>query len=163
MSDDPITVRALALARDLKKWNQKAFADALGIDKQLITNWKKRRWPPERYAQTATLLGVSVEELMTGVKPPQEAPAAQSTHGFWPTREGAQVGAEWDKIKDESVKQFIQNVIFGHVGAQVRGEAPPTITAPARPTGPQAPVRPSNPSRRMAEKATSTRPTKRTQ
>ncbi|MGL4573947.1 MAG: helix-turn-helix domain-containing protein [Burkholderiaceae bacterium] len=56
--------------------NQTQFGAALGKDPQTITNWKQRGLPPEHYVDVAKVLGVTVEELVTGTPAVKDLAAA---------------------------------------------------------------------------------------
>ena len=62
MSERPID-RALRRARS-RGLNQTELANALGVDPQHITNWKRRGMPPEYHAKSADALDWSVDELL---------------------------------------------------------------------------------------------------
>lgn len=109
-----------------------------GITAGTLSDLEKGRQQGSKHLHhIADTLGLEIKFVETGEGPelkeakeqPQGMPP-NSWPGFWPSSEGAQLGAEWDKIKDESVKRFIFNVVFGHVSAQARGETPPPIQAP---------------------------------
>lgn len=61
--EEPI-VKALRWARE-KGMNQSAFADRVGCTPQDVTNWKKRGMPADWHARVATVLGRSVDELLS--------------------------------------------------------------------------------------------------
>lgn len=117
----------------------------------------------KRLHHIAKALDLNVTYLETGegpelleVKEPSPAMPPNSWPGFWPSSEGAQLGAEWDKIKDESVKRFIFNVVFGHVSAQARGETPPPMPAP--PQTPSVSIKTSPKGHRSRKEAPPKRP-----
>jgi hypothetical protein len=64
--------RALAWARKLGM-NQSAFARAMGVTPQDVTNWKARGMPPEHHAEAARVTHHSIDELVHGI----ELPAAR--------------------------------------------------------------------------------------
>lgn len=78
----------------------------------------------------AQVLGVSVEwltggrgEMLLGNAVRDERPpyiASHSVHGVIVSREGAEVGAEWDKIEGDEYKQLARDFIYGLVAAQKR-------------------------------------------
>lgn len=76
-------------------------------------------------------LGVRPEWLTKGVLPMiategvrevdfAQAAASSSVHGIIVSREGARVGAEWDKIEGEEFKQLAKSLIYSMVAAQKR-------------------------------------------
>lgn len=109
---DVITLRALQLAAD-KGWNQSKFAELIGADKQHVTNWKSRGFPPARYAKTAEVLGITVEELLTGRKDAQESArpsrieeASVAAYNVKVTPEAMLMAAEWSKLPPALQAQF---------------------------------------------------------
>lgn len=55
-------VLALAAKRGL---NQKQFGEVLDVAPANVTNWKKRDLPSHLYAQVASILGISINELLS--------------------------------------------------------------------------------------------------
>jgi len=73
----------------------------------------------------AELLRVHVKWLEEGTGPMEAKermvdPTPFSTHGILVTREGAQVGAEWDKIEGEEYRRLVVEFVEGMVAAQKR-------------------------------------------
>jgi SOS-response transcriptional repressor LexA len=62
MPNTPIE-RALTWAAEMQM-NQSAFARAMGVSPQDVTNWKRRGMPPEHYAKAATVTNRSIDELL---------------------------------------------------------------------------------------------------
>jgi len=83
----------------------------------------------------AEALRCRVQWLETGNLPIEEVPgvreppplARQSVHGIFITREGAEIGAEWDKIEGDEYKQLARDFIYGIVAAQKRASRVPSI------------------------------------
>src|SRR3546814_16059159 len=50
---DVVVAWMLRRAKDVRDWNQTELAQALGIDRQHITNWKKRGVPPRKHTALA--------------------------------------------------------------------------------------------------------------
>lgn len=76
----------------------------------------------------AEALRCRVQWLETGSLPIEEVPgvreppplARQTVHGIFITRDGAEIGAEWDKIEGDEYKQLARDFIYGIVAAQKR-------------------------------------------
>lgn len=134
---DAVTERALRLAKD-KGWNQSEFAEAIGADKQHITNWKKRGFPPARYARTAEVLGVSVEELITGKKPATQVTSASRIaepttrlYGHDVTEEAVMFAKEWEKLTPP-LRAQVQALVHVMVAEIVRDSRGSPVKKPAK-------------------------------
>jgi DNA-binding transcriptional regulator YdaS (Cro superfamily) len=58
------------LEKALQKFDsQQAFADALGVSKQTVSNWKSRGLPAEWVGRVSALAGVSVSDLRPDLFP----------------------------------------------------------------------------------------------
>lgn len=76
----------------------------------------------------AEALDCRVRWLETGDLPMRDVPgvreppalARQSVHGVFVSREGAEVGAEWEKIEGDEMRQLARDFIYGMVAAQKR-------------------------------------------
>ena len=63
---------ALAWAKE-RHWDQSELARRLNVSPAVITNWKTRGLPPERWPEVAAVFGRSVDELIS-VQPAKTAP-----------------------------------------------------------------------------------------
>lgn len=89
--------------------------------------------------EVARALGVRVEWLTTGsglavgpegsymVRDEPRLPVSHSVHGIQVSREGAEIGAEWDKIQGDEYRQLARDFIYGLVAAQKRASRLPTL------------------------------------
>lgn len=76
--------------------------------------------------KVAAALGVRIEWLETGALPMEQlgvrdAPRA-TTHGVHVEREGALLGAEWEKIENTDIRKLVHDFVHGVVAAQKRAE-----------------------------------------
>lgn len=88
----------------------------------------------------AQVLGVNVawlenedgaKEQPLGVREPAPPiPARSLVHGILVTREGALLGAEFDKIEGDEYRQLVHDFVFGMVAAQVRAGRRPGASEP---------------------------------
>lgn len=148
---DMITLRALEIARDKHGWNQAEFADAIGADKQHVTNWKARGFPPARYAKAAQVLGITVEELISGKKQAQDAPhpsrieePSVAAYDVKVTPEAMMFAAEYLKLPKALQSQV--SALVHMMVAELAREARVT------PSGPKTPKTSIKPSQRRTER-----------
>lgn len=125
---DPITLRALQIAKDRYQWNQVEFGKRLGVDKNVVTNWLARKMPGDKQIQAAKVLGVTVEELVTGnaqTNPSDQLASSRIAeerlpyHGHLLTEAEAGFGEEWGKLR-APLKAQIQALVETLVAEQVR-------------------------------------------
>lgn len=93
------------LHRKRLKWAD--LAKALEVSDQVVNNWSRRGVPTARYADIATFLGFSVEELM-GVAPEPKRPApaavAASPEPVY-TKRANDIAKMFDELKDPDVRR----------------------------------------------------------
>lgn len=141
---DPITLRALQLAKERRGWNQMEFGKQLGVEKNVVTNWLARKMPGDKQIQAAKVLGISVEELVTGT--PQTDRLASSRiaedrlpyHGHLLTEAEARFAEEWGRLRPP-LKAQIQALVETLVGEQIREDR----AAKAPKGGPKTSISPS--------------------
>jgi transcriptional regulator with XRE-family HTH domain len=102
----------------------------------------------------AAHLDVPVMWLETGEGPSAQAVSAaireaaaaytspRSVHGINCSPEGAQIGAEWDKIEGEEYRKLARDFVYGLVSAQKRAGRRPGTSLTTRAKGPKPPARP---------------------
>jgi len=135
---DQVTERALKIAKERHGWNQRQFADEIGVDKQHITNWLSRGMPARQHSNVAGKLMISVEELLTGKSSGMPdiigknfvGEAKATYHGHRMSPETARFAAEWEKLRSP-LKAQIQALIETLVGEQVREDRKPPRAPPA--------------------------------
>lgn len=127
---DQVTERALKIAKDKFGWNQRQFAERIGVEKQHVTMWLTRGMPAGRHAKAASELQISIEELLTGEASNQApdfkgagwvAEAKATYHGYQVSPEGARFAAEWEKLRSP-LKAQIQALVETLVAEQKRDE-----------------------------------------
>lgn len=147
-----LTKRVLDLAFHLKKWNLVEFANAMNVEKQHVNNWKERGIPHSRLPKAAQVLGVTVDELLTGVHPvnPPEEPRTVTHWGITVTEAGFLLAKEWDQLQ-EPEKTQIHNLVHGIVGKLRREEVHKTANVSLQPSGRTPSSKPAERSRKSAQ------------
>jgi transcriptional regulator with XRE-family HTH domain len=135
--------RALKIAKEKRGWNQPEFAEAMGVDKQHVTNWKRRGMPASRYEKAARILDITVDELLGGpanaVRSTSRVSDDIGTYGHGVTKEGMAFAREWQKLR-EPLKTQVHTMVETLVAEQVRADS----KAGKGPKGPKsAPTRPN--------------------
>jgi transcriptional regulator with XRE-family HTH domain len=129
--------------REEKKFDRGAFAKLVGIPYSTlaeIENGKQKT--STKLHKIAAQLGVNIEWLETGQGPIEADPntaahtgvrAPPSSYGvekhtrheILVSREGAALGAEWDKIEGDEYRQLAHDFVYGLVAAQKRAARRP--------------------------------------
>lgn len=133
-----LTKRVLDLAYSRKGWNQVELAEALGVGKNNVTNWKARGIPYSMLPKAAEKIGCTVDELLTGKTQAAQKARTVTEWGITVTEEGFLFAAEFDKLQEPFKKQ-IHDLVHGMVGTVKREE----VKAPAR-TSVQPPTQKSS-------------------
>jgi transcriptional regulator with XRE-family HTH domain len=125
------------------------------LSRQAINKWfegESSNLKMNHLFTVADFLGVHARWLATGDGPMAVAGAVhddaapyvapRSVHGINCSPEGAQLGAEWDKIEGDEYRQLARDFIYGLVAAQKRAArrpGTPTTHPPRRKEGPKLP------------------------
>ena len=106
-------------ARDL---NDTETAAALGVTKQVFTNWKSRGVPPKEYRRVAHFCRMTVDEMLGNGRPPPLAVRdadRTSMHGRMVTAEELDFAIEWGKL-NEPQRTAIRTQVMLLVAEQIR-------------------------------------------
>lgn len=134
--------------REAKSLERKEFAKLVDIPYSTIAEIENgKQKSSTKLHRIASVLGVRVEWLETGAGPIEPTGGAQepapivterhTRHDILVSRDGAELGAEWDKIEGDEYKKLARDFVYGLVSAQKRETHRPGARLTNRAKGPR--------------------------